>query len=81
MRGGGVGVVLVEADKVNNKASRVAKQTEKINMIMLPANLPGTPTCHLRGSCINLVLTLWNYIKPHSDVSQCWFPFNWFEQF
>ena len=47
MGGGGVGVVLVEADKDNNKASRVAKQTKKMNMIMLPANLPGTPTCHL----------------------------------
>ena len=47
MRGGGVGVVLVEADKVNNKASRVAKQTEKMNTMVSPANLPGTPTCHL----------------------------------
>lgn len=47
MRGGGVGVVLVEANKDNNKASRVAKQTEKMNMIVPPANLPGTPTCHL----------------------------------
>ena len=47
MRGGGVGVVLVEADKDCKKASRVAKKTEKMNMIMLPANLPGTPTCHL----------------------------------
>ena len=43
MRGGGVGVVLVEADKDCKKASREAKQTEKMNMIMLPANLPGTP--------------------------------------
>lgn len=47
MRGGGVGVVLVEADKVNNKASRVAKQTEKMNTMVPPANLPGTPTSHL----------------------------------
>ena len=47
MRGGGVGVVLVEADKVNNKASRVAKQTEIMNTIVPPANLLGTPTCHL----------------------------------
>ena len=47
MRGEGVGVVLVEADKDNNKASRVAKQTEKMNTIMPPANLPGTPTYHL----------------------------------
>ena len=43
MRGGGVGVVLVEADKVNNKASRVAKQTEKMNTMVPPCKPPWDP--------------------------------------